>query len=103
MLQSISLNELSEQLRVDHPTWTVQGADEHAAQMIECIDDRLSGVVQGYLRDAVESDYRTEGMSLLGLRSLMRCTYLEAISVMSVWLKNPAEARAIVTRRGMAR
>lgn len=103
MLELVSLELLTERLLVEHPTWTTRGATEHAAQMIEQVDYRLSDAVLQYLDHGAESDFLAPGMSLLGIRALMGCTYLEAVSAMSVWLNNPAEARGMITRRGMAR
>lgn len=103
MIQSISAKALARTLQAEHPAWTAEGAAEHAEQLIRQTDERLSEAVRLYVSDEIESDYHADGMSLLGLRALLNCTYLDAVEVMSVWLNDQEAGRALITRRGMAR
>lgn len=100
---SVTVSELSHRLLLEHPSWAAGGAEVEARRLLSVIDDSLSRTLALYVRDGVETDFEANGFSVLGLRALMGSTYLEALEVMSISLSDPKRARAIVTRRGMAR
>lgn len=100
---SVTVPELSHRLLLEHPSWAAGGAEAEARRLLSVIDDSLLRALALYVRDGVETDFEANGFSVLGLRALMGSTYLEALEVMSISLSDPKRARAIVTRRGMAR
>ena len=103
MIDSVSSAELAGKLLEEHPAWLPSGARAEANRLLSELDERLSGVLAGYVRTGATNDYAANGVSLLGLRAMLGSTYLETLEVMSVHLSDPARARSIVTRRGVGR
>ncbi len=99
MLQGISIHELEMLLQREYPHWADSAYPLYANQIKQTMDERLESALSAYAADGTEVDYTHDEFSVLAIRRLRRCSYLEALRLMDTYLKDPRKGRIHIMRR----
>ena len=99
MLTRTTAAQMEELLRREHPGWTPTARRDMARLYVETLDARLDEALarhaaSGEIRDVAAGDF-----SLLAIRALRGCSYLEAAVLLDGYLKDPVLGRAKILRR----
>ena len=78
MLTRISPAEMEALLRKEHPQWTDEALRSLAWRYVETLDPRLDVPLARYAATGEQSEVTAGEFSLLAIRALRRCGYLEA-------------------------
>ncbi|GEM_PF-1340483 len=100
MNQPISVKDLVDLLRKDHPGWTDAVLDTEARSMRETLDPRLAELLARHARTGATPDFRSDQLNVLGIRALRKCSYLEAVRIMDAYLIDHTHGMYLLTRRG---
>lgn len=100
MLRAISNQELEHLLILDHPTWTAQAIAQQAEEYRQFLDDRLEEPLRRYLDTGKPQQFQSGEFSLLLIQALRHgCSFLQAVTLMDAYLKDPRNGKALILRR----
>ena len=96
--------ELMKQLLLrQQPGWDSRYAQRLATQWVATLDPRLSDLLYTHCTTGKTPDFThrhdTEAFSLLEIRAIRRCSYLDAVLLMNTYISDPVKGRAKILRR----
>jgi len=99
MLQKITADQLVQLFRREYPNWAETAWSTYALQLKNNLDERLEDAIVSYAADGTEVDFYQGEFTVMEIRRLRRCGYLEALMLMDEYLKNPVKGRMRIMRR----
>lgn len=99
MLSRVTLEEMERMLRNERHYARDEELKRDAQMYCAQLDQRLDQPLSVYAREGRCTEFSFGDMSLLTIRSLRRCGFLEAAVLMDAYLKDPAAGLARITRR----
>lgn len=102
-MNHMTLDLMKELILRQHPGWEQTYAERRAAQWLAALDPRLGELLYTHCTTGKTPDFsythRAETFSVLEIRAMRRCSYLDAVLLMNAYICDPAAGRAKILRR----
>ena len=95
---SIPQSSMEELLRQDHPYWTDQAIEVEAAKLTANLDPRFENPLLKYIKGK-KTDVECGDYSISAICLMRQCSYLEALTLLDEYIKDPAKGKALILRR----
>lgn len=99
MLKQTTTTDLTSLLMRERKYVDPADAEEEAKRLAATLDESLDAALESYIRTGKYSEVAANGMTLLTIKSLRRCGYLEAAVLLDTYIKDPEAGLAAITRR----
>jgi len=100
MSNRIEKEQLKETMKESYPFWPEELLQQQAKEYMEVLDERLEDILKEYIKNGRQRDFEYGEFSVLFIQALRHnCPYLEAVKLMSEYLKNPKSGKAHILRR----
>ena len=100
MLTKVTITEMAELLRHDHPCWDESAIQKYAKDYIATMDASLDEPLYTFIHTGKISDTTHQNYSLLAIRAIRgNCSYLEAAILMDAYIKDPSKGKLLIQRR----
>ena len=102
-MNCMTLDMMKELLTRQHPGWDSAYVERCAAQLLATLDARLCALLHTHYTTGKTPDfshtYGGEKFSVLEIRAIRNCSYLDAVVLMDAYIREPAVGRAKILRR----
>ncbi len=99
MLKLTTVKDISSLLLKEKKYVDPADAEVEAKHLVSSLDESLDAALHGYASEGKYTNVTCGNMSLIGIKSLRRCGYLEAAILLDGYMKDPVAGLALITRR----
>ena len=99
MITSMTHAEMEALLRREYPNRAAEALTDTARKLLAQLDERLAPALRAYWVDGTEEDFYSGEFSILEIRRLRRCGYMDALLLMDGYLKDARMGRLRIMRR----
>ncbi len=100
MLRSVTPAQLEKLILEEHPMWDKNSVRKIAESYVSNIDERLEDALAAFIKDGTCAEYEYGEFTLYLIRAMRdNCSYLEAVVLMSEYMKDSAEGKAMILAR----